>query len=100
MTISGKCTGAFRACGAKPLESAQFEKGTNPLENESETERRGSWRENEEGGGAKINEEERARWGGFEKEEKRPRVISVHRGLACTARCHVTGALHFSVTSR
>lgn len=55
---------------------------------------------NEEGGGAKINEEERARWGGFEKEGKRPRVISVHRGLACTARCHVTGALHFSVTSR
>lgn len=75
---------------------AQFEKGTNMRKRvkagmRRRQNKRGEREIREERG--KINEERRARGGGIEKEGKRPRVISVHR-LACTARCHVTRALH------
>lgn len=100
MAISGKCTGrpSFSSLQSQ-ASKVQFEKGTNPRKRVKTRERDRDERGQEKGGDAKINEEERARGGGFEKEGKRPRVISVHRlGLHHTLTRHRGIALLRDVT--
>lgn len=78
---------------AEPSLESAVRKGNEPEEKSTKNGSEKEMREQEEGGDAKINEEERARGGGFEKEGKRPRVISVHRlGLhhADTSQGHCT----------